>query len=139
MDDHVEKARTKARETFRQGRLIGREQNGIAESHNGQHALAEDEPPMPWPEPPAPAAYHGLAGDIVRAIQPHSEADPVALLIQTLIAFGNLIARTAYFTAEEDRHYLNEFVVLVGKTSKGRKGSSWGRVRRLFGEAEELW
>jgi 5S rRNA maturation endonuclease (ribonuclease M5) len=29
-----------------------------------------------WPDPPAEAAFHGLAGDIVRTIEPHSEADP---------------------------------------------------------------
>ena len=28
------------------------------------------------------AAYHGLAGDIVRTIEPHTEADPVAISIQ---------------------------------------------------------
>jgi hypothetical protein len=27
-----------------------------------------------WPEQPAPEAYYGLTGDIVRAIEPHSEA-----------------------------------------------------------------
>src|SRR5947207_15742733 len=34
-----------------------------------------------WPEMDA-AAYHGLAGDIVRAIEPHREADPAGLLTQ---------------------------------------------------------
>src|SRR5262245_9828570 len=54
----------------------------------------------PWPDPPAEEAFFGLVGDIVRAIEPHSEADPVALLVQILIAFGSLIGRTAYFLAE---------------------------------------
>jgi len=30
------------------------------------------------------AAYHGLAGDFVRALECHTEADPVGLLIQFL-------------------------------------------------------
>jgi hypothetical protein len=34
-----------------------------------------------WPDPPAEEAYYGLAGDVVRAIGPHTEASPVALLI----------------------------------------------------------
>ena len=85
-----------------------------------------------WPAPLANEAYHGLAGDIVRAIEPHTEADPVALLIQILIAFGNVIGRTAHFVAEADRHYLNLFAVLVGASSKGRKGTSWGQIFRLF-------
>lgn len=93
----------------------------------------------PWPEPLSDAAYWGLAGDIVRRIEPHSEADPAALLTSLLVAFGNLIGRTAYFEAEGSRHYLNLFTALVGNTSKGRKGSSWSQVSRLCNQFDEPW
>ena len=33
-------------------------------------------------------AFHGLAGDVIRRIEPHTESDPAALLVQFLIAFG---------------------------------------------------
>lgn len=92
-----------------------------------------------WPSRMAPEAYHGLAGDIVRAIDPHSEADPAAILTQTLISFGNAIGRTAHFRAEGDYHYLNNFVVLVGPTAKGRKGSSWGQTKRILEIADPTW
>lgn len=94
---------------------------------------------IPYPDPPDPAVYYGLAGDIVRAIEPHTEADPVALLGQILVAYGNAIGRTAYYQVEATRHYLNEFLGLAGATSKARKGTSWGHVRRLFEEAEPVW
>lgn len=84
-------------------------------------------------------ALHGLAGDIVRAIEPHSEADPAALLIQTLVGFGNIIGRTAHFIAEADSHYMNLFTVIVGSSSRGRKGSSWGHVRRLLEAVDDKW
>ena len=58
--------------------------------------------PVGWPEPPAPAAYHGLAGEIVQAIAPHTEADPVAVLVQLLVACGALIGRGAWFEVEAD-------------------------------------
>lgn len=93
----------------------------------------------PWPEPPIKEAYHGLLGDIVDVIGPHSEADPAALLVQTLLAFGNVVGRTAHFRAEADRHYGNNFACLVGATSKGRKGSSWGQIGRLFNQTDEEW
>ena len=80
--------------------------------------LTPDEPP--WPDPPAEEAFHGLAGRIVRTIEPASEADPAALLVQTLVAFGNVIGKAAWFTVEGDRHHGNEFVVLVGQTSKAQ-------------------
>lgn len=92
-----------------------------------------------WPESLDRAAYWGLSGEIVRRIEPHSEADPAALLISLLVAFGNVIGRTAHFQAEGARHYLNLFAVLVGQTSKGRKGSSWSQVSRLCGKFDEEW
>jgi hypothetical protein len=95
--------------------------------------------PPPWPDPPGAEAFHGLAGDTVREIEPHSEAAPVALLVQLLTAFGNRIGRTAHFKAEGDTHYLNLFVVLVGRTAFGRKGSSWGRVRQVLEQVEPEW
>jgi hypothetical protein len=95
--------------------------------------------PLPWPDPPAAEAFHGLAGRIVGAIGPASEADPAALLVQTLVAFGNAIGRGRFFTVEADRHHANEFAVLVGRTSKARKGTSWNRVNTLFREADTEW
>jgi hypothetical protein len=102
-------------------------------------ALPRLPPEPPWPDPPDEAAFHGLVGDMVRTIGPHSEADPVALLGQGLIAFGNAIGRTAHFRVEGDTHYLNEFGVLVGKTGKGRKGTSWGQISQSFAEVLEDW
>jgi hypothetical protein len=80
-----------------------------------------------------------LAGDIVRRIAPHTEADPAALLIQTLIAFGSVIGRGAWAIADGSRHWMNLFAVLVGKTSKARKGTSLAHVLRFFQTADERW
>jgi hypothetical protein len=92
-----------------------------------------------WPTPPAPEAFYGLPGRLVNLILPASEADATSLLMQTLVAFGNVIGRSAYVQVEADRHYTNEFAVLVGATSKSRKGTSWGRIKALFGEIDSTW
>ena len=86
-----------------------------------------------------PAALYGLAGDFVRAIAPHTEADPVALLIQFLVAFGSVIGRCAHFVAEADAHYSNLYAVLIGQSSKARKGTSWGYIKRLFQRVDPDW
>jgi hypothetical protein len=91
-----------------------------------------------WPTMEA-CAFTGLVGDFVEIIGPHSEADPVALLLEFLIAFGNVIGRQAHCVAEADYHAFNEYAVLVGTTSKGRKGSSWGHVRQIFRQAAADW
>ena len=46
---------------------------------------------------PPPAVYHGLLGEIVNRIAPHTEADPVAILTQLLVAFGAAVGRGAWF------------------------------------------
>jgi hypothetical protein len=88
--------------------------------------------PAGWPAPPAAAVYHELLGEIVTRIAPHTEADPVAILTQLLVAFGAAVGRGAWFTVEATRHHANEFMLLVGDSSKARKGSSWDHVRRLL-------
>ncbi|WP_145269307.1 hypothetical protein [Tautonia plasticadhaerens] len=99
------------------------------------------EPPVgpAWPDPLEAPELDGLAGELVRAIEPHTEADPVAILGQLLIGFGNLIGRSAFFAVEADRHYGNEFLALVGETAKGRKGTSWSHARRLLDAADPAW
>jgi len=93
----------------------------------------------PWPEPLAPITFHGLAGDFVRAIEPHTEADPAALLISFFVAFGSVVGRGPHFVADAAKHYTNLSVVLVGRTARGRKGSSWAQVRRPLETVDSNW
>jgi hypothetical protein len=110
--------------------------NGHPDGDNGNlNSLLSQpdiEPVVEWPKKLSDIAYHGVAGEYVRAIAPHTESDQAAILIQFLFAFSNLIGRGAYFLAESTRHYLNEFVVLVGRTAKGRKGTSLNQVLARF-------
>jgi hypothetical protein len=88
--------------------------------------------PAGWLTPPDQAVYHDLLGEIITRIAPHTEADPVAILTQLLVSFGAAVGRRAWFTVEATRHAPNEFMLLVGDSSKARKGSSWDHVRRLL-------
>jgi hypothetical protein len=85
------------------------------------------------------AALHGVVGDIVRLADPHTEADPAAILIQLLVAFGNVIGRSVYFKVGATRHFLKLFAVLVGGTATGRKGTSWDVVKWILGQIDEEW
>ncbi len=92
----------------------------------------------PWPQM-APAAYHGLAGEFVGLIKDQTEADPVALLVQFLVMFGSAAGRNAFARVERTLHYLNEFVVLVGQSAKGRKGTSEAWPTDLMKVADPEW
>jgi len=114
-----------------------------------------DNPPEPAPEPPPqprpaslkpPAKFHlreqalyGLAGQIVRTLAPHTEAHPAAILLQFLAAFGNAAGPGPHCLVGPARHRLNLFVVLVGESSKARKGTSWNQIERLFAEVDQPW
>ncbi len=98
-----------------------------------------DDAPEGWPAPPDAAAFHGLAGDVVRALEPHTEADPVALLVNLLAMFGSAAGRGPHATVSGQRHGVNLFAVLVGATATGRKGTSEAGPRALFARADPLW
>jgi len=95
-------------------------------------------PPIPWPTLPH-EALHGLAGEIVETIAPQTESAPVAILGQMLVAFGNAVGRGAHYRVEGDRHYTNLFLCLVGESSRGRKGTSRGRVMQLMSQGDNEW
>jgi hypothetical protein len=98
-------------------------------------------PPSTAPAPPtlSESALYGLAGLAVRSLAPHTEADPAAILLQFLAAFGNLVGSAPHCTVGPTRHGLNLFVVLVGESSKARKGTSWRQIASLFNEADPDW
>jgi len=115
---------------------------GDAAKPQYQHALTQYRnatESRPWPEPLGDDALIGLPGDVVRTIEPHTEADPVALLVQFLAAFGSLVGRGPHYMVEGDEHHANLFAVLVGESSKARKGTAWGRIRQVFEMIEDPW
>jgi hypothetical protein len=113
--------------------------NDEAEIYNG-HAQAPKEPDQVRPFPTmGKAAFHGLAGDIVGTLKPHTESDPVALLLTAHVFFGNAIGRGPHYRVEGDGHHTNLFALLIGDTSKARKGTAAGRIRQLFKLANNDW
>ena len=73
----------------------------VAVAFETEEMALNDDEYAPWPEVDD-AAYYGLPGDIVRTIEPHSEADPVALLAQILASAGNAVGRCPFYQVEGD-------------------------------------
>jgi hypothetical protein len=86
-----------------------------------------------------PAALTGLAGRVVEVLSPHTEADPAALLLTFLAAFGNLAGRGPHAVADGADHPARLNVVLVGDTSRSRKGTAWANIRKLLEQADPDW
>jgi hypothetical protein len=87
----------------------------------------------------SPVALYGLAGQVVSTILPHTEANEAALLLHFLAAYGNIIGRKSYCEVDGARHYPNMFFALVGATAKGRKGTSWSRIRNIMKLVDHEW
>jgi hypothetical protein len=94
-----------------------------------------------WPVPPKPTgfAYHGPIGRIVCAMDPHTEAEPVATLVQGLVACGNIIGSGPFLMIQGAHHHLNLNAVIVGPTSAGRKGTAWQCARMIFDGIDPAW
>jgi hypothetical protein len=92
-----------------------------------------------WPDSPDPIVYRTWLGAYAKAVEPHSEADPTAILVQTLALFGNAIGPTPHFCVGADIHKLKVNVVIVGPTSSGRKGMSGAEALRPLALADPDW
>jgi Protein of unknown function (DUF3987) len=88
-----------------------------------------------WPILPE-AALYGLAGEVVRTIQPETEADPAALLLTFLTMYGAAVGRGPHAMADGAEHPARLFTVIVGKSAKARKGTSEKQIRRVFERAD---
>ena len=119
--------------------IIGRVEDVSADETTHDSSVPQVDSSHSWPEPPAREAFHGLAGQFVRIVSPHTEADPVALLVQFLVFFGNAAGHSSFFRVEADAHTTNINAILVGDTSSGRKGTSLSQTRRPFETADQGW
>jgi hypothetical protein len=114
------------------GKKIAREMASIVGLQVFEPAETRD-----WPRDMDQAAFIGLPGDFVRLVGPHTEADVVALLANFLVAGGVLFGREAWTEADGRRHYPVEFLMLVGQTGAGRKGTASARTLPIMDRVEE--
>lgn len=87
---------------------------------------------------PAPdlAVYQGFLGQAATALTATSEADPVAVLVTLMAAFGVMAGPGPYTQIADDRHPGLLWPLILGHTGSGRKGTSLGVVRRLLKAAD---
>jgi hypothetical protein len=82
-------------------------------------------------------AYHGITGEILKAVEPETEADIVGVLLSLLCAFGNALGKTPHVCVGASRHGTNLNVALVGDTASG-KGQAYDIVKTLM-SADDDW
>jgi hypothetical protein len=91
-----------------------------------------------WPKL-SDAARYGLAGVVVGSIEPHTEADPAALLADSLAMFGNAVGRGPHVRVGAAEHAARLNVAQVGPTARARKGTAVAEVRPIIVRADPDW
>lgn len=94
---------------------------------------------LPWPRAMGPQARPGLVGEILDAVEPITEADPNAVLVQLLAALGNLLGNAPHLLIGEKRHALRLWPLVVGSTSSGKKGTAASVVFSLLDAVDPQW
>tara|TARA_R110000787_G_scaffold244039_1_gene350001 strand:+ start:429 stop:2099 length:1671 start_codon:yes stop_codon:yes gene_type:complete len=85
----------------------------------------------PWPAPLSNKVRVGLMADVLDAVEQETEADPAAIVFDFIARVGCLVGRGPHFSISADRHGTNAFVLIVGSTGSGRKGTSAAYPRVL--------
>lgn len=104
-----------------------------------REAPDEDLPIGAWPEPAGPEVYHGIAGEVLRAIAPCTLADPMAILGQFLAAFANMCGRTPNWRYEDTRHGTQLFIVIAGPSAIGYKGTALNIALKVLEGCDPKW
>ncbi len=84
-----------------------------------------------WPTFPKEALF-GIAGEIVELATLDSEADPAAILMTVLVYASAYFGSHRHVGVGETKHPARLMSVLVGATSRARKGTSAAPVVRIF-------
>jgi hypothetical protein len=101
-------------------------------------APREREPNLPSPKL-GDAAFYGLPGEVAYELDPFTEADLAGVLLSFVTGFGNAVGPGPHAVADGAAHPARINLVLVGPTSRGRKGSAWAQARRVLVGAESGW
>lgn len=85
------------------------------------------------------AALYGLPGKVVETLDPHTEAAPAAQLIDFLVSFGSAVGPGPHAIADGSEHPARLNAIIVGTSSRARKGTSRRRIGNLFDAVDEVW
>jgi hypothetical protein len=95
--------------------------------------------PAPWPKPLSDAVRIGLLAEVLDVVELQTEADPAAIVFDFMARVGNLVGRGPHVRISGDRHGSNLFVLIVGGTGQGRKGTSAAYPKQITRRVDAEW
>ena len=85
-----------------------------------------------------PEAFYGIHGEIAMAGSAHTEAVPATLAVNVLARFCATLGREPIVQIGDDRRSLRPYVLIIGPTSRGRKGTSAQLPNQIFGHVDTM-
>jgi hypothetical protein len=84
-------------------------------------------------------ALYGLPGRVALKLSESTGADPASILGMFMTSFGNAVGRQPHvmFYGHDEPGLL--YTLIVGKWARGRKGTAWNAIKKLFEQAEPDW
>ena len=80
---------------------------------------------------PDPACLYGLVGDVARAGSNNTEANPFAIAAAMLAYLGAAVGRGPFLPIGDEWNHARLFMVHVGRSSRGRKGTAKKLIYRI--------
>ena len=87
---------------------------------------------------PDPACLYGLVGDVAQAGSSNTEANPFAIAAAMLAYLGAAVGRGPYMPIGDDWNHARLFMVHVGRSSRGRKGTAKKLIYRINNAVKAL-
>lgn len=84
---------------------------------------------------PSPEVYHSVFGKIAEGLDPHTEADPIGVMVSLMAAFSAYIGRGPRIKGRGKSMPLMFWPVLIGLTGLGRKGTATNLAYEVFSHA----
>jgi hypothetical protein len=142
LDERAEQQRTTRTNGHKPNGSNGHGHGAIGQGPNGIYQKPDPEPDADdalkaWPVMPDKANL-GIVGRIAALATENSEADPVAIMATVLVYAAAEFGRASYIRIGDSFHQSRHFVAIVGQSSRGRKGTSFSPVERIFNRAEEI-
>lgn len=87
---------------------------------------------------PDPACLYGLVGDVAQAGSNNTEANPFAIAAAMLAYLGTAVGRGPFMPIGDDWNHARLFMVHVGRSSRGRKGTAKKLIYRINNAVKTL-
>ncbi len=102
--------------------------NNVVSIVQFEDTLADTHRNAPCPDP---ACLYGLVWDIAQAGSNNTEANPYAVAAAALAFLGAAVGRGPYMPIGDDHNHARLFMVHVGRSSRGRKGTAKKLIKRI--------